>query len=289
MRQRAAVRTAAAAVDTDISALFRDALATPTDSAATSAKKVAAAASEAAPPAPAVTVDPVPGTELLRTAPPPTEPPTPSQGMDFVLEQLQNKPPGYGDDAGAAVKASKAAAKPLADSMGDAGAAAGKGLSSAADGAAAALGGAADAAAGAGKAASEAAAAAAAQAAAAAASLKESAAGLKGALGGAATDVTSGTVDAAQRFLEGATKEFNTEVRWRVGCAKLHLGRECAAAAACRAGNAVLWFATPNLCCSSQRLMHFCCGPAARSIRRPPTSLPACLPCTLPHTGQHHF
>ncbi|KAI7837815.1 hypothetical protein COHA_008303 [Chlorella ohadii] len=107
---------------------------------------------------------------------------------------------------------SKAASKPLADSLGDAGAAAGKGLSSAADGAAAALGGAADAAAEASKAASEAAAAAAAQAAAAAASLKESAAGLKGALGGAASDVTSGTVDAAQRFLEGATKEFNTEV-----------------------------------------------------------------------------
>ncbi|PRW34000.1 zinc finger CCCH domain-containing 11 [Chlorella sorokiniana] len=214
-RQRLAVRAAAAA-DTDIGSLFRDALATPTSSAApsaaSSAKKAAAAASEAAAPAPAVTVDPVPGTELLRTAPPPTEPPVPSQGMDFVLEQMQSKPPGYGDDAGAAVKATKAAAKPLADSLGDAAAGAGKGLSSAADGAAAALGGAADAAAEASKAASEAAAAAAAQAAAAAASLKESAAGLKGALGGAATGAASGTVDAVQSFLEGATKEFNTEV-----------------------------------------------------------------------------
>ncbi|PSC70141.1 hypothetical protein C2E20_6347 [Micractinium conductrix] len=221
--------------DTDLGALFRDALATP---AAAPVKKAAAAptpaatsvAAEAAPPAASVTVDPVPGTEILSGAPQPQAPPAPTQGMDFVLEQLQSKPPGYDSPAAGAAKAAKplgdgfaGAGKGLGDGLssagkglGDAGTAATKGLSSAADSVTdsvgAVFGGAADAAADAQAALADTTA----QAAAAAAAAAEAARGaLEGVLGGAqgALDgAAGGAVGAAQQFVGAAAAEFNTEV-----------------------------------------------------------------------------
>lgn len=149
-------------------------------------------------PEPATTSSPaplqVPGTELLRSAPAPQAPATPSQGMDFVLEQLGSKPPGYGSGP-AAPAVPNFAAKPLdiSESLGQGAAAASK-----------ALGGATEAAAGASKAASEAAA----QAAAAAA---EAAAQLKAGLGGALPAATEGASAKASAFLERASAELGTE------------------------------------------------------------------------------
>ncbi|KAL4436752.1 hypothetical protein ABPG75_003891 [Micractinium tetrahymenae] len=239
-----AVRAAAVAdTDVNLGALLRDALTTPATPAkpapapapvpeaapAPAPLAAPAAAAPDVPPAASVTVDPVPGTEILSGAPQPQPPPAPTQGMDFVLEQLQNKPPGYGD---APAAAAKAAAKPLADGLdlsaagkglGDAGAAATKSLAAAADGVTGALGGAADsvgsALGGAADAAADAqaaAAAAAAQAAAAAAAAADAARdALTGALGGAsgaAAGAAGGVVSGAQQFLEGAASEFDTEV-----------------------------------------------------------------------------
>ncbi|KAI3425994.1 hypothetical protein D9Q98_007962 [Chlorella vulgaris] len=281
-RRPAPVRAVASTGDsTDIGAMFRDALASPT------VKKVGAPSPVAPPPAPietpppapiapppapiapiepppaavtpppapiapppapttalpdavtsapaGVTMNPVPGTEIFASAPPapPPPPPPPTQGMDFVLEQLQSKPPGYGGSSAAAAKAAKEAAVPLTDSLasagkglGDAGAAAtkgiGSGIGSAAEslgdaGAAAtkglndALGGAASVfsggASGAADAAANASAAAAAASAKAAAAASEAADKLNGALTGAA----GGAASSVQEFLGAATREFETE------------------------------------------------------------------------------
>lgn len=240
-----AVRAAAVAdTDVNLGALLRDALAAPAapaepapgptpapeptpapvpESAPAPPPAPASAALEA-PPAASVTVDPVPGTEILSGAPQPQPPPAPTQGMDFVLEQLQDKPPMFGE--------APQAAKPLAESLdlsaagkglGDAGAAATKGLAAAADGVTgalggaadsvgSALGGAADAAADAQAAAAAAAAQAAAAATAAADAARDALTGVLGGAGGAAAGAAGSVVDGAQQFLDGAASEFSTEV-----------------------------------------------------------------------------
>lgn len=235
-----AVRAAAVAdTDVNLGALLRDALTTSTTPAQPAVEPAPSPMPEAAPapppapvpavpeapPAASVTVDPVPGTEILSGAPQPQPPPAPTQGMDFVLQQLQDKPPMYGETP-------KAAAKPLADGLDlpaagkgldDAGAAAAKSLAAAADGVTgalggaadsvgSALGGAADAAADAQAAAAAAAAQAAAAATAAADAARDALTGVLGGAGDAAAGAAGGVVTGAQQFLDGAASEFSTEV-----------------------------------------------------------------------------
>ncbi|EFN55745.1 expressed protein [Chlorella variabilis] len=220
------LRAAAASEEAaDLGSLFRDALSSPVVKKAAAppapAPAPAAALPDAAAPASGVTVDPVPGTEILQGAPAPQPPPAPSQGMDFVLEQLQQKPPGYGDSGAAAAKAAKAAAAPLADTLGEglasagkglgeAGAAASKGLTSAADSVGDVLGGAAGALTGAAAGAADAAAAASQATDAFGSVLSGAAGGLSGAAGGL-SGAAGGAASSVQQLLDGAAAELSSE------------------------------------------------------------------------------
>jgi hypothetical protein len=149
--------------------------------------------------------------------------------MDYVLQQLQSKPPGYEDSPApqAAAKAAKAAAKPLSEGLGDgltsagkdlgdAGAAASKGLTNAADSVGDVFGGASKALGGAASGAAD--------------SVSGALGGASKALGGAA----SGAAESVTGVLGGAADSVNGAL----GGAGKALGSAAEAAAASKAAAA---------------------------------------------------